>query len=374
MASLAVGEASTGTNPVLNLYTHVGNPPLLTDVASLEFRIFDISTPAKKGTPVQVYPATAGTYETLDPTTDFGVGGHRVSTGRYYAPYTVPLSSAIGDHRIEWRFQLSALAPFETLSEEFFVMQAATLAAQPTYCSVSDIRAEGFTDPVKYPEARILMLIEMASRWIDKWTQRWFYPQEFTESNPMILEGAFSRTIHLEIPIIEVTKLSIENQGTVNASLSDIDAGEYRVYNRHISQGLLRPDDRENPKISFIQNRIPEIVKTGLFPSPLVFGRGRLNVFLEGKFGYTDPDGSPCGKTPEAIRFATCLLVIRELRLESEACEKLNDLNRWRITSDKEGSTTVKLQDYWLRGAFTGDPRIDNIIMMYKTPARIGVA
>lgn len=371
MPSLARGESSSASNPVLDLFTFVGNPPVLTDVAVLRFRIFDISTATKKVTPVQVFPVTAGTFFDLDPTQADPIG-HRLSLGRYFAPYTVDLAEPIGDHKIEWEFQLSSITPIEVLTEEFFVKSTVSAALQPVYCSVADIRAEGF-DAVDHPDARVELLIDRASRWIDKWTGRWFFPLTFDTNNPFIVEGAFSRTIHLDIPIIEITRLQIENQGTVSAQLTEIGLDEIRIYNRHIRLGLTQPDDRENPKVAFIQNRIPEVVKTGLFPSPLVFAKGRLNVFFEGTFGYTDPDGSPFGKTPDSIRYATCLLVIRELRLESEVCEKFNDLNRWRITSDKEGSTTVKLQDYWLKGAFTGDPRIDNIIMSYKRPIKIAV-
>lgn len=371
MASIARGESVSAANPILDIFTVIGFPATVIDVAVLEFRILDISTDAKKVTPVQVYPAGIGTFQPLDPV-NAPPTGHRLGVGHYFAEWTVPLDEAIGDHRIEWQFKLNALSPYEALSEEFYVL-GASVPALTTYCGISDIRNEGYTDTTEYPDSRIQMLINLASRWVDKWTGRWFYPQTFDENNPMIVEGAFSRSIHLEIPIIELTRLQIENQGTVNAQLTEITLSEVRVYNRHIRLGLLQPDDRENPKIAFIQNRIPEIVKTGLFPEPLVFAKGRLNVYLEGTFGYTDPDGTQYGKTPEAIKWATCMLVIRELRLESDACEKLNDLNRFRIVMDKEGSTTVRLQPLWLKGAFTGDPRIDNIIMMYKRPPRIAV-
>jgi len=108
-----------------------------------------------------------------------------------------------------------------------------------------------------------------------------------------------------------------------------------------------------------------------LTPAPRQFTKGRLNIFLEGTFGYTDFDGSPTGVTPLLIRQATCRLVVRDLLLDADSCNKLNVRNKFRIVSDKEGSTTIKLQELWLKGAFTGDPEIDNVLMAYKRPPRV---
>lgn len=371
MASLARGESSTGTNPVLDLFTVIGSPKVLTDVAVLEFRIFDISTDAKKAIPVQVFPLTAGTFFTLDPTTDFGSGGHRLSTGRYFAPYTVDLAEPIGDHKIEWRFQATAISPFETTFEEFFVL-GQSLPSADAYCGVSDVRAEGFTDP-PFTDARINILIALATRYVDKVTGRWFTPRTFDDVNPFLMDGNDSRTLHLQIPIIQIDKLSIQSQGFLNPDLTVVDIGQIRSYNRHLS-GMTQPDDRENPKVSFISSRIPETVLTGLFPSPRIFPKGRQNIFFEGVFGYTDPDGTAFGKTPDLIRQVTCRLVTRDLRLDSDACEKLMDKVKFRISSDKEGKSTIKLQNLWLKGAFTGDSELDNILMMFKRPIRIGIA
>lgn len=240
------------------------------------------------------------------------------------------------------------------------------------YCDVSDVRDEGFTDP-PFTDVRINILIVLASRYVDRVTGRWFTPRIFDDTNRFVMDGRESRTLHLEIPIIRLDKLFIENQGLLGGDLSEIDLAAVRIYNRHLT-GLTQPDDRENPKVSFIQTRILTITAGGLFPPPRKFPEGRQNVHMEGVFGYTDPDGSPFGKTPDLIRQATCRLVTRDLLLDSDACEKLNVKEKYRIISDKEGSTTVRLQNLWLKGAFTGDATIDNILMMFKRPARIGVA
>ncbi len=392
MASLGRGQTSSCANPVLDIYTAVGNPAVATNVDVLEFRIFDISTAAKKVAPLQVFPLPAGTYQVVDTSQDCPAGG-RLGVGHYVAGYTVDNAEPLGDHLIEWRFQQTVVHPQEVYCEEFTVIPS--VVANPDdnlYCTVAEIRAEGFSEAMlegftaEQFDARVQSLISFFSRYVDKVTGRWFYAQQFDEDNRFVTDGvggwlaspfnvrSGSKTLHLDIPIIRLDRLFIRSDGTFNPSLTEIDlSGDLvQIYNRHIS-GNLRPDDRENPRIAFVHTRVVETVASGLFPAPHVFPQGRLNIHMEGVFGYTDPDGTSLGKTPDMIRRATCWLVQREIKLDADACEKFFDQNKFRITSDKEGSTTIRLQDLWLKGAFTGDPRIDNILMMYKRPPAIGV-
>lgn len=370
MPSLARGESSTQVDPVLDLWTAYGNPAVLTDVEVLEFQVYDISTPAKRGIPVQVWPETLGDWEQLDPTQDAPTG-HRIGVGHYFAPYTVPLDEAIGDHKIVWRWQHTVLAPFETLSEEFYITEGA-IPTMDAYCGVSCLRSEGFTDP-PYTDARIELLAQLATRYIDKMTGRWFSPRTFGETGRFKMDGKDSRTLHLEIPIIRLDKLYIETQGFLNPDLVEIGLDYVRAYNNHLT-GQTQPDDRENPRISFVPvSRIQEVVSSGLFPAPYYFPKGRQNIHIEGVFGYTDPNGTAFGETPLLIKQVCRRLVARDLLLDSDACEKLVAKNKFRINSDKQGSQTIRLQNLWLKGAFTGDPEIDTVLMSFKRPIRVGV-
>ncbi len=358
MPSLARGESSTSSNLVLDLFTSVGS--VLTDVATLQYRVFDISTPTKRGVPVQVFPTTAGQWEDLDPTLDAPTG-HRVGVGHYYAPFVVGLGEPIGDHKIEWRFQATTLSPWDLLAEEFYVAEGTTPNAV-TYCTVADLRAEGFNDP-PFTDARIEKLCILATKYIDKTTGRWFTPRTFTEAAPLRVDGGSSRTLHLDIPIIRLDAAQTFDGAFLDGQLSDIDLLTLSVYNRHLT-GLTMPDDRENPRITF---RSSGVLGWSRFP------QGAQNVYLQGVFGYTDPDGSEFGETPLLIRQAAVRLVARDLDLESEGCAKVDRKNKWRIASDHEGSTSVSLQALWLKGAFTGDSEIDNVLMMYKRPPRMAV-
>lgn len=377
MPSLARGEESSSTDPVLDLY--VENPrgtPV--DVAALEFRVLDVSDAAKRETPVQVFPVLADqddapTWEVLDPTQAPDDDGHRLSLGRFYAPWTVPTDESVGDHRIEWRYKLGLLDEWEEAHDEFYVLGNRGVAP-PTYCDVSDLRREGFPEAT-YSDARINFLAVLATRYIDKVTGRWFVPRVFDATNRMKVDGQDAAVLFLEVPVIRLDALYIEAQGFLDPSLTEIDLGEVRAYNRHLS-GMTQPDDRENPKVAFVLNdgRLHSTVSAGLYPVPRRFPRGQQNVHLEGVFGYTDPDGSEFGETPWLIRQVAMRLVVRELLPESQYCEKFNVKVKHRIIGDREGSTAVNLQQLWLKGAFTGDPEIDQILQGYKRPPRMGSA
>lgn len=241
------------------------------------------------------------------------------------------------------------------------------------YCTIQQIRDEGFTEEL-FPDAtdaRISYLIQLATRYIDKVTRRFFEPRSFDDDDPFTMDGSGARVLQLPIPIISLSRLRLENQGLLETDLIDIELSAVRVYNRHL-RGQTYPDDREDSKVSFIHTKVIEVVATGIFPHPRIFPLGRQNVQLSGVFGYTDYDGvTPEGITPPLISQAACRLVQRDLLLDSDACEKFAMKEKFRITMDKQGSTTIKLQDIWLKGAFTGDKEIDNILMMYRAPMNI---
>lgn len=370
MPSIQRGASSTSANPVLDLFTTVGG--VLTDIAVLEFRIFDISSPAKKGSPVQVYPTTPGTWSALDPTQD-APDGHRLGVGHYYAPWTVPLSEEVGDHKIEWRFKQTILSTYELSTEEFYVEEGAS-PSSTTYVSIAEIRAEGF-DEEYVSDARIEMVSLLVTKYIDKMTGRWFGPRTFDANNPMVVDGRGSQILHLDIPIIRLDAISIRSDGFFDATPTTIGMETVRAYNRHIS-GMVTPDDRENPRITFIPTRlhIGSSATGNFWPAPLVFPKGRLNVLLQGVFGYTDPNGTEFGEIPKLIRLAALRLAILDLLQESKLCERLNVRTKFRYITDREGSQSVTLQALWLKGAFTGNSDIDNILMTYKRPPAIGIA
>src|SRR5262245_12796232 len=117
MPTLARNESSSCANPVLDIFTRVGST--LTDVAVLEFQIFDITS----GTPAQVFPLPAGVRQPVN----VGVvcpaaGAAKMETGHFFATYSVPESEPLGKHRIKWFFKLTPTSAEASFEEDFDVV------------------------------------------------------------------------------------------------------------------------------------------------------------------------------------------------------------------------------------------------------------
>lgn len=226
------------------------------------------------------------------------------------------------------------------------------------YCTLQEIRDEGITTQ-EAGDTRVTSLISTSSRLIEKWTGRWFESRTLTIDR----DGKNSSMLYLDIPIISITAISLLNP---DATVSQVlDSSVYKVYNRHVSSNLLDPDDRDNPRI--------EIVSSLYFPAMRLmrFPRGSQNVRLEGKFGYTDYDGTATGTIPPLIKQACKLLVIRELPKMGDWSRRRARQKQYLVASEQHGTTMYTMNRLEI-GVFSGDPDIDRIIGMYQRPPRIG--
>lgn len=153
------------------------------------------------------------------------------------------------------------------------------------YCTPNDIRTRGkLTDP-PYTDVYVQSWIDIVSNFIETVTGQWF---EVRTMSPLKIDGRETRTLLLPVPAIEVTKIEFVDWPTVPAGISEMSLDAFVVYNRHLS-GLTNPDDRANPRIAFISPRVPG---ERLLYFEDYFPRGKLNIHLTGKFGYTEPDFS----------------------------------------------------------------------------------
>lgn len=368
MPSLARGQTADPSNPILDLFT-VQNGELV-NVAVLEFQIFDVI-----GAPVQVFPAIPGNREPLDPTTD-APAGDRLSLGHFAATWTPGLAEPLGAHEIRWFFRLNPGDPEQTFTEPFDVVAQVTASPTNGYATVADVRAEGVPSSGvgAVSDARIITAIEIASRLIDRYTGRWFNPRPMT----FHLDGTGRRGMLLGPPIVSVSEVTI--LGVDDSTTLPLEADDYRVYNRHLSEGLLDPDDRENPRIELVSvdERYEE---DGLIESSLEIYRwpkGTQNIRVSGLFGYTEPDGSPTGRTPLLITRACVLLALKQLPTATDP-DAADAANAWRLTELRTRDQTIK----WANpsdlqapgtGAFTGDPAIDGILILFTAPPALGAA
>lgn len=155
------------------------------------------------------------------------------------------------------------------------------------YCTVADVNAEGYIDP-PYTDARIQAALDAASRDIDRFLKRFFTPRQMT----------FRRTwtggpldLLLDQPIIRLDRVQmVYSDGTLGQELEPTD---YVVFNRHVREGLDEPDDREDPKLTFVFLNPNLVYPLGYHAARAydlrrAFEQRVQNIELEGWFGYTD--------------------------------------------------------------------------------------
>jgi hypothetical protein len=370
MAVLARGQPSDGDHPVLDLFTPVGGA--LADVAALAFQIFDISDEAKRASPVQVYPATAGDRAPVN-VTDLWPAGDKLATGHYVARWTPPASEAIGRHAVQWFVQPTGGGPETTAREEFDVLAVGSGSSPHGYALVSDLRDEGVTDS-DATDARLARLVLLASQYVDRVTGRFFEPRPMT----LTVDGSGGRIQLLGHPIIAIRSVKMFVGMFAELGVLPVIPSFFRVYNRHLTQALLDPDDREDPRLEFFH--WSDLLGVHATPAghlglgSLVWLPGVQNVVIDGLFGYTDPDGTQVGRTPDLIRHVTKLLVMREIPKMTDLTRREERQKRWRLTGERTRDQGYNLEALRLHGSYTGDPEIDNVLVAYQRPAQAGAA
>jgi hypothetical protein len=330
---------------------HTGTPGALADAVSVEFTIFDISTEAKRATPVQVYPVAPTVRVALDLVTDKLATGHYRTT---WAPVDVgTFLHSRGRHRITWHWKLTALGTEYETSEEFDVVSAARSWG---YALPSDLRDEGLTT-TQATDQRLANVIQLSTQMIERYCGRWFEPRTQT----FTLDADNQRVLNLPQPIVALTSVLID---TTAVEIADIE-----VYNRHLTESLTTPDDREIPKLEW---SLEDLSYGGawLF-SPGVWTKGQKIVQVAGVFGYTDPDGSVVGVIPPMIQHACKLLVMREFpTMALDADTREDRQQRWRVVGDRTRDQAITMSPL-AAGSITGDVTVDRILDSYRRLPRV---
>jgi len=367
MTSLARGQASDCDAPVLDLWTMVQGA--VVDVEVLEFEVWDVT-----GAPTQVYPGGGGR-QSVDVVNDCPVG-HRLGLGHYVAEWTPDLAEALGSHEIRWFAQVNAGDPEIAFTETFEVVAQATATASRGYCTIQDLRDEGVPDAGtgSKTDAQLSTIIERNSRMIERFTGRWFYPKPLA----MRLDGTGRRGLLLDPPIISISQIRLVSTDYFTPPSGEVvELANVRIYNRHL-QGLLSPDDRESPKIELVEfdhrvESLPPLLDTFDLER---WPEGTQNVEATGVFGYTEPDGSPTGKTPDLISRACVLMCLRDLETGTSD-DRWDARNAFRVTKLKTRDQSIE----WAApgtlggrgvGVLTGDPEIDTILASYRRPPSLG--
>jgi hypothetical protein len=243
-----------------------------------------------------------------------------------------------------------------------------TVTAAPAgYCSVADIRAQGYTAAL-YPDDVVRAAIVQATQLIDRITRQWFEPR----FRWMMLDGKSIDTLWPKVPIICVQLIEVDEQV--------LDVEELEIYNRHLTHGIVNPDDRADPRIAWGDARIPIDVQRlyggGRFP------KARKSIRVGGIFGYTDLSfdghtgetvvGSQVpldyGETPAAIKRACTKLAILKMVPFDEAAALVAG---GKVTGEKTRDQSYTLASPSTADAsygLTGDIEVDKTLQMYAAP------
>lgn len=211
------------------------------------------------------------------------------------------------------------------------------------YASVADLRAEGVT-AAEASDERLELLIQEATALIDRLCGWFFEPRPAT----LRLDGRSAPSLELPVPPIRVDRL------LVNDTELSLASADLIIVGAPIQPGF------DAPRITLAGWRR--------------FPKGRGNVVVEGLWGFTEPDGTPEGRTPLAIRRACMLLVLRTLApLADDASFEAR--SRWRVIEER-----TRDQSYRLGPAastileLTGDPDVDASLLQYVKPSPLGAA
>ena len=243
-----------------------------------------------------------------------------------------------------------------------------------SYTTIDALRDAGVT-VAQASDLRLTAVIELASAMIDRYTGRTFG----AVSKTIRVDGTGARALLLNECIVSIEEIHIiDSDDTISAHL-DLDS--VRIYNRHLTENLTDPDDRDSPRIEWGQvDRYREFDNLARYENIGQWPRGRKNIELVGQFGYTDYDGTATGRVPLLIEHACNLLVVRELAPIGDP----NAAAAWsgpRVRREKTRDQEVEYESASSFGRsglgvgrFTGDPRIDSILENFIRPPMLGSA
>ncbi|RJS14222.1 hypothetical protein DRW03_35195 [Corallococcus sp. H22C18031201] len=211
------------------------------------------------------------------------------------------------------------------------------------YATVADMRAEGVT-PAMAGDTRLAVLLEEATRTIDKVTGWHFEARSAT----LQLDGRGTPSLWLPVPPIRLYRLALHGEDV------PFSRAHLVVVGAPVGPGL------DGPRLTLRHG--------------LVFPRGEGNVTVGARWGYTEADGTPEGRTPPAIRRACMLLVLRSLSPLADE-DSLEERTRWRVVEERTREQSYRLDSVRPSARpLTGEPEVDALLSPYVRPSLPGAA
>lgn len=344
MNTVARGQAISAVAPALAEWFVVAG--LIIDLpTAASWEVFDTSTDERELAPVSSSGGPAAPVQTGDLS--------------FVPSWTVPAQEPLGRHEIRWTLTLAS-GVVMNWRRDFDVLDTGQRSVARGYALVSEMRREGLS-AAKYSDARVAAEIASASKYIERVTRRWFEPRRLA----LDLDGSGSSALLLDHPVIGLEAIQLVNDPAT------LDLSTVKVYNRHLAGG---EDDRASPKLTYFAVGYSggSLEYEATHCSPRHWIRGSQNISVAGLFGYTDFDGSPTGETPELIRKATRLLVVRGIAPMTSS-SRFDALNKSRLTGER-----TREQSYTLAAgragtsSFTGDTEIDDLLEQFLAPPQMG--
>jgi hypothetical protein len=196
------------------------------------------------------------------------------------------------------------------------------------------------------------------------------------------VDGVEDNTLWLDEAICAIERVEI---ATAWSDGYTIEPAEYRVYNRHLTQRLTAPDDRDFPQIGY-RARSNQYWSIATAATPWIVssrmswgGIGRQVVRVKGVFGYTDWDGSPVGRTPLKASWVTMRVALKTLApaysgggLSSVVVSPGGTITSMKTREQSITWDAPKLSaagsGYDSMARYTGDAAIDSVIEMLCRP------
>ncbi|MBE7449173.1 MAG: hypothetical protein HS111_09825 [Kofleriaceae bacterium] len=203
------------------------------------------------------------------------------------------------------------------------------------YATVADLRAEGVTDVVA-DDARLTLLLEEASRLIDQVTGQFF------EARTLVLRlpGTGAPSVYPPYFPIRIDEIS---DWDLPLDVSHLDVSGAPVLSGN-----------DGPRITRLRG---------------FFSYGARNVRVAGRWGYTEHDGTPEGRTPLAVRRAAILLALRWLVPLGED----GGMAGRRIVSERTRDQAVTYSDRSAgERSLTDVPEVDAVLWPYVRHSRMG--
>lgn len=233
-------------------------------------------------------------------------GVDRAGQGRYNATWNSS-AQTVGRFWVRWFLTPSNGDAEISFDQEIELVNTAYRG--PHYCSVQDLRDEGL--PVSIDDIKAQAKIVVASKYVEFFTGR-----SFGAGYKVIeLDGAGSRAVLLDDPIVAIEKVVITFDSIFNSTSQETEQDSLKIYNRHLTERLNSPDDRNSPKIEFIHGDEAwgRDVGSTIFMDRVIWPTGVRNIQLTGLFGYTEADASYTGQVPDLVREAAKMLVFENL-------------------------------------------------------------